>query len=94
MHEDLFISRVTVKVSDANQKIIGTGILINQGDLNEFIYFVTAAHCLYEDGDKFTCLREKIIVEIYNPNIDCYESIVLFPKENLISKNGNFLLLS
>ena len=87
MHEDLFISRVTVKVSDANQKIIGTGILINQGDLNEFIYFVTAAHCLYEDGDKFTCLREKIIVEIYNPNIDCYESIVLFPKENLISKS-------
>ena len=87
MHEDLFISRVTVKVSDANQKIIGTGILINQGDLNEFIYFVTAAHCLYEDGDKFTCLREKIIVEIYNPNIDSYESIVLFPKENLISKS-------
>jgi len=30
MHEDLFISRVTVKVSDANQKIIGTGILINK----------------------------------------------------------------
>ena len=34
MHEDLFISRVTVKVSDLNQKKIGTGILINQGDLN------------------------------------------------------------
>lgn len=87
-HLESLLAQITVKIiSPINKETIGTGILINQSDLNEFIYFVTAAHCLYEDSDKFTCLRERIIVEIYNSKTSTYESMVLFPKENFILKS-------
>jgi len=81
---DLLLAQITVKIiSPINKETIGTGILINQENIGDKIYFVTASHCLFEDGDKFTILRDSLEIEIHNFNTP----ITLIPDESFLFKD-------
>lgn len=87
---DLFLTRITVKIiNPKDNETIGTGVLINQENIGDKIYFVTASHCLFEDGDSFKILRESIEIEIYNSLNNESTSHTLYPKESFLFKNVN-----
>lgn len=86
---DSDISKITVKISDENQNLIGTGILVQQSRIKNYVYFVTAAHCLYEDGDSFTELRKIIVIEIEDSINGVTAKMELKPMESLISHQSN-----
>jgi len=85
---DSLLIRITVKINNPlNSETIGTGILINQQNIGDKLYLVTASHCLFEDGDLFKIMRKAVEIEIYNHlNHECI-SIELFPEESLLFKD-------
>lgn len=84
--DEASIFRITVKITDSNSLTIGTGFIINQSNLGKHFYIVTAAHCLYEDGDEFQSLKKTIFLEIFNPFQNEYKSIEIYTNEKLIFK--------
>ncbi|MDQ1858482.1 AVAST type 2 anti-phage system protein Avs2 [Chryseobacterium sp. WLY505] len=85
---DLFLTRITVKINNPDSdETIGTGILINQENIGDKIYFVTASHCLFEDGDIFKILRKSLEIKVYNYVSKEYISIKLFPQESFLFKD-------
>lgn len=78
------ISNITVKISDKNNSLIGTGILINQEGLGNLIYLITAAHNLYEDSDNFNILKNDIVIHIYNSSYNIYNQLELKLNEKLV----------
>ena len=85
---DKLISQLTVRIIEPDsQHVIGTGILINQDSLDGKIYFVSAAHCFYEDKDSFQKIRSSINIEIYKPDEDKYIPLNLHPQENFLFKD-------
>lgn len=87
MESDL--SKITVKISDENKELIGTGLLIKQENIKNYIYFVTAAHCFYEDGDAFSLLRKTIFIELKDDCKDLCVELQLNPIESLISHEND-----
>ncbi|MBQ0148097.1 MAG: hypothetical protein KBS93_06585 [Flavobacteriaceae bacterium] len=52
--QDLFISRITVKLREVSlKKTIGTGVIYYSDELGDDVYIITASHCLHDDGDSF-----------------------------------------
>ncbi len=49
------ISEVTVRlrINDSSEISIGTGVIYYEDILDDKVYILTAAHCLFEDGDNF-----------------------------------------
>lgn len=85
---DLFLTRITVKINNPDSdETIGTGILINQENIGDKIYFVTASHCLFEDGDLFKILRKSLEIKVYDYVSNEYISIKLFPQESYLFKD-------
>lgn len=73
---DLLLSKLAVRLRDVNSNHpIGSGIIYYHEYLNNRIYILTAAHCLFSDGDKFKEPYEEVILDIYNPKKDTYNSI-------------------
>ena len=60
------ILQLTVRLGNGKSPI-GTGVLYYDNSLNEKIYVLTAAHCLYSDRDGYTNPYETICIDIYNP---------------------------
>lgn len=87
---DLFLTKLTVCLRDAdNHYPVGSGIIYNASFLNNSIYILTAAHCLYYDKDGFQQLRDNIIALIYNPTINTYESIELEIQRSLVGGSAD-----
>ena len=66
-----------VRLKDETDKVVGSGVLYYEKCLGGRIYVLTAAHCLYEDRDKFKVLRKMISVEVFSYNHQCYEAITI-----------------
>jgi len=82
------IITVRLKNNDSSNLIIGTGVLYYENTLDNKIYILTAAHCLFEDGDKFQQQIDSICVDIYSPLEKKYISITIKNiNENLLSRN-------
>lgn len=87
---DDLISTVTVRLrqNNPNKITIGTGTLYYNETLGDKIYVLTAAHCLFEDGEKFLQKFDSICIDIYSPLEKVYKSIIIENiNENLLSKN-------
>ena len=58
---DKKISTLTIRLTDTNSLLtIGTGFLYSQKNLGDWIYIITAAHCLFSDGDSFQNMLSEI----------------------------------
>ena len=64
-----------VRLKDRNGAVIGSGVLYHEANLGNRLYVLTAAHCLYEDGDCFCNLRNNLIVEVYSYAHSNYEPV-------------------
>lgn len=87
---DNLLSEITVRLrqNNPNKTTIGTGVLYYQNAFEDKIYVLTAAHCLFEDGEKFQQKLDNICVDIYSPQAKMYKSIIIENiNENLLSKN-------
>lgn len=79
---------LTVQIKDAKTKnAVGTGVLINQNTSDHTIYLLTAAHCLFEDGESFQVMRSSFTAEIYNPILKTNITLDLVPDEKLLFKD-------
>lgn len=85
------ISNITIKISDKDSSLIGTGVLIYQEELGNFLYIITAGHNLYEDSDNFKNLRKEIVIQIYNLASNNYHLLELKLNENFVLKKGHDL---
>lgn len=66
-----------VRLKDETGLVVGSGVLYYEESMGERVYVLTAAHCLYEDGDFFGVLRKMISLEIFSYTHKCYESITI-----------------
>lgn len=73
---DLLLSNLSVRLRECdNSQPIGSGVLYYHPDLKNQIYILTAAHCLFKDGDSFTEPREGIKIDLFNGEISIYKKI-------------------
>lgn len=73
---DLLLSKLAVRIRDSvTPTIIGSGIIYYSEHLNNQAYILTAAHCLYSDGDSFGHPRSHIEVEVYDSSSNAYKTI-------------------
>lgn len=73
---DNIISKLTVRLTDTKtQNTIGTGVIYYAEQLKEIVYVLTAAHCLFEDGEEFKIPLQEINIDFYNSLTDTYHSI-------------------
>lgn len=70
------ISQITVRLKNKDNTVIGTGIIYYDDSLDDKVYILTASHCLFEDGDGFSQLREFIAIDIYNAQTNTYNPII------------------
>jgi hypothetical protein len=76
--KDKIISQLTVRLRNTkSDSVIGTGILYYEINFKDKAYILTAAHCLFSDGDNFGEKLESIKIDILNSSLDKYESIVI-----------------
>lgn len=73
---DLLLTRATVRLENIESgSTIGTGIVYKHASLHEKVYVLTAAHCLFQDGDSFTMPLESIDISFYSPGKRKYEGL-------------------
>ena len=54
IQSDKLISNLTVRIKSLKTNLsIGTGVIYYNKKLEDKVYVLTAAHCLFEDSDKF-----------------------------------------
>lgn len=73
---DSIISQITVRLKNKDNTVIGTGVIYYDDSLEDIVYILTASHCLFEDGDRFTQQYESITIDIYNVQTSTYNSII------------------
>jgi len=85
---DHLLTQLTVRIDDINTaRPIGSGILFSNPILNDSIYLLTAAHCLYEDAEKFEQPRQEISISLFSPSLKSYESLTVTINHKLVSKS-------
>ncbi len=73
---DKFVAEHTVRFKDTSLgKPVGTGVFYYSEELRNRVYIFTAAHVLFEDGDEFTIPYSDILIDIYNPKTNLYETL-------------------
>ncbi len=88
LNNDTLISCLTVRLRKENSdQVIGSGLICYQENFKDKVYIITAAHCLFEDSTKFNDRYLSIIIDIYNPQKDTYESVIENIDERLINKD-------
>lgn len=70
------LSQITIRVKNKDNAVIGTGIIYYDDSLEDKVYILTASHCLFEDGDRFTQQYESITIDIYNAQTSTYNSLI------------------
>lgn len=68
---------IRIKTADEKNRVIGSGVLYDEDKLGEHIYLLTAAHCLFSDKDGFSMPLDSVIIEVFNPNDNRYNSFTL-----------------
>ena len=85
---DAKISILTVRLINTNfNTTIGTGILYSQKNLGDWIYIITAAHCLFSDGDSFQNILSEINVDLYDSKSNSYKTLSCRVQEKLLFKD-------
>lgn len=76
-NNDFVLSRLTVRIHDSSTSSMkGSGTLYYSDSLKNKVYVLTAAHCLYADGDKFQHPLQEVSIDIYNPEANKYEEVI------------------
>lgn len=71
---DKTVSKLTVRLKNQETgKSIGSGVLYYHKNLRDLLYVITASHCLFKDGDKFTRPINSIIVDFLDPQSNSYK---------------------
>lgn len=86
---DKILSILTVKIKNVKDKTIGTGTIYYSKNLKNRIYVITAAHCLFDDGDLFKKPTEEVILDFYNSNANTYTSINYTIDHNFVSASND-----
>lgn len=82
---DKIISRLAVKIECTNSIPRGTGVIWPAND--KIVYVLTAAHCLFEDGDNFKKPFEDVIVNFFSEDEDLYHAVSVKVDQKLIFKD-------
>ncbi|MCD8177220.1 MAG: serine protease [Tannerellaceae bacterium] len=73
---DLLLTQLAVRLYDCDSpNPVGSGVLYIPLNQREYVYILTAAHCLYKDGDGFTTPREHIRIDFYDPETNQLKSL-------------------
>lgn len=87
--QDALISQLTVRLKETNSnRVIGTGLLYYSDHIRDNVYIITAAHCLYSDGDSFQNVFSEISIDLYNNEKNNYFSITTNVNNNLLFKES------
>lgn len=77
-NNDNLLSQITVRLRNPEtDTVIGTGVIYYEKKLKDIVYIITAAHCLFEDGDNFGQKFQTIKIDLYNRLLDKYVPIVI-----------------
>jgi len=83
-NNEFVLSRLTVSIHDSSTSSMkGSGTLFYSDSLKNKVYVLTAAHCLYADGDKFQHPLQEVVIYIYNPEANKYEEVICPIDHNL-----------
>jgi secreted trypsin-like serine protease len=80
---DQTLTQLTVCIQSSGQTI-GSGVICYQNTFKDQVYVLTAAHCLYEDGDQFTTPFDTIQVLFYSERESTYVAIGHEPDHSLV----------
>lgn len=73
---DQLLTKLSVRLVNLDSdQTIGSGIIYSNPSLQNEVYVLTAAHCLYEDADNFEKALEKIGIYLFNSFKNTYECI-------------------
>ncbi|MFT2010636.1 AVAST type 2 anti-phage system protein Avs2 [Pontibacter sp. 13R65] len=73
---DKILSRLSVRIKNPNtSQVIGSGTIYHSKHLHNKVYIITAAHCLYADGNSFQQPFDSVDLDIYNPLTNSYLTI-------------------
>ncbi len=74
---DNLLTKLSVRLFNVKSEITtGSGVIYSHPKLNQIIYILTAAHCLFEDQDSFLRPLEEIGVDFFNESKKSYDSLV------------------
>lgn len=68
---------IRIRTADSETRIVGSGVLYYEDKIGEYIYLLTAAHCLFADKDGFKMPFCSIVIDVFNPNYNRYDSFTL-----------------
>lgn len=68
---------ILVRLKKTDETVIGSGVIYYEKGFGDRYYLLTAAHCLFEDGDKFTTQRDSLIIEIFSNVSNTYEPLII-----------------
>jgi len=87
---DQIISQLTVRIVNTNTKLPqGSGVICRPKNNKKILYVITAAHCLFADGENFTEALEKVNVEIYSLREKIYKSFMVTVEPKLLFKDSD-----
>ncbi len=82
---DKVISRLTVRLDNADTKAaIGSGVIYFNDHLKGSVYVLTAAHCLFADGDNFQDRLKSVTVQFYDVSGNVYHPVTVDIDYNLV----------
>ncbi|ANF52929.1 hypothetical protein A0O34_21455 [Chryseobacterium glaciei] len=82
---DQLLTKLSVRLINlTSEQTSGSGIIYWHPSLQNRIYVLTAAHCLFEDTDSFQRPFEVIGLQFYNPGKDMYETLEHKINHNLV----------
>lgn len=88
--DDKIISSLTIRITEKETgNCIGSGIIYYNEQLKESVYILTAAHCLFQDGEGFQTPLEEINIHFYNSKDDSYYSMTKIIDPKLVFKDTN-----
>ena len=64
--------------------VIGSGVIYFDERLKGSVYVLTAAHCLFADGDNFQNPLKSVLVRFYDPATDTYRSVEVIVETKLL----------
>lgn len=87
---DKIISNLTIRLTNrVTGNCIGSGIVYYNDQLKDLVYILTAAHCLFQDGDGFQEPLEEINIDFYNSKNNSYYSTTKTIDNRLVFKDAD-----
>ncbi|RZM27270.1 MAG: serine protease [Pedobacter sp.] len=89
IHTDKVISRLTVRIDGVSKEKLGSGVIWTPQGVQRKLYVLTAAHCLFEDGEKFNEPREAVVIQFYNEQNNSYHPIEVNVNQRLLFRDSD-----